>query len=71
MIDYVVNKNNPFMRKAKNCFTFNEYDMCCLRCHVEEQANLPEHAVCFTPKTIEWTCSWKRFDDVQRMFAVN
>ena len=70
MMNYVVGKNNPFKRKAKECFHVNSRDFACLQCQAYEQANAPEHADCFMPRTIEWLCAWKRFDDVQRMLPV-
>lgn len=70
-MNYIVeNKNNPFMRKAKNCFHANTYDITCIQCQTYGQANQPEHADCFTPKIVEWNCSWIRFDEVQRMLPI-
>ena len=69
-MNYVVNRNNPFMRKAKECFHSNNRDFACLQCQTYGQANSPEHVSCFMPRTIEWLCNWKRFDDVQRMLPI-
>ena len=70
MMNYVVNKLNPFMRKARECFHVDSQNFACLQCHTYGQANSPEHADCFQPKIIQWSCNWIRFDDVQRMIPI-
>ena len=69
-MNYVVNKNNPFMRKSKDCFHANSYEFTCMQCIAHEQANTEEHVKCFTPKPMQWTHNWIKVDDVQRMYAV-
>lgn len=66
-MNYCVNHDNPFMRKAKNCCKANTYNLSCMECQTYEQANAPEHAECFEPKIMPWTHDWIKFDDVQRM----
>ena len=70
-MNYEVNNLNPFMRKARECFHANSYNLTCVQCQTYGQANSPEHADCFEPKIMQWTHNWTRFDDVQRMIAIH
>lgn len=69
-MNYVVNRNNPFMRKAKECFHANIYDLACIQCQTYGQANSPEHVGCFQPKVVVWSHTWTKFSDVQRMLPI-
>ena len=53
MMNYVVNNLNPFMRKARECFHADSYDLVCVQCQTYGQANSPEHTDCFQPRIMQ------------------
>ena len=71
MMNYVVNKLNPFRRKAKECMHASTHSFSCIQCMTYEQANSPDHVDCFEPKIMPWTHNWTRFDDVERMISIH
>ena len=69
-MNYCVNKNNPFRRKAKECMHANAQSFSCIQCMTYEQANSPDHVSCYEPKIMQWSHVWTKFDDVQRMIPI-